>query len=279
MARDFSIWIVTVADHSHSRCFEEVALSLQEAFAALGMDVPIVTEAADIRGTAIVLGGHLLPRLGRAAPDDLILYNLEQIYGNSPWLHPEYVALLRRYPVWDYSARNVSALAELGVSARLCGVGYMPGLTRIESAHKDIDVLFVGSQNKRRYKILDDIGAAGATVVAVFDFYGDKRDALIARARIVLNMHFYDAKVFEIVRVSYLLANRACVVSETGADPDLEAPLADGVAFAAYDELAPTCLRLLGDEDERERLAAKGFERMRALSQVDMLRRALTGTC
>ena len=41
----------------------------------------------------------------------------------------------------------------------------------------------------------------------------------IARSKIVLNLHQYDAQVFEIVRVSYLLANRRAVVSERGANP------------------------------------------------------------
>jgi hypothetical protein len=277
MARDFTIWIVTPRGYTHSRCFEEVALSLHEAFRALGRNAPVVTDPAQLRGTVIVLGGHLLPKLELAVPlpADLIVFNLEQIYLGSPWLEPHYVALLRQYPVWDYSRQNIAALAEIGVTAALCGVGYMPALTRIAPAQKDIDVLFIGSGNDRRFKILNQIGAAGATLVSVFDFYGEQRDGLIARAKILLNMHYYDAKVFEIVRVSYLLANRACVVSETGQDPELETPLADGVAFVAYDDLAATCLRLLDDAPARERLAQTGFERMRALSQVDMLERAL----
>ena len=48
---------------------------------------------------------------------------------------------------------------------------------------------------------------SGANVIPVFGLYGPPRDALIARSKIILNMHLYDAKVFEIVRVSYLLAN------------------------------------------------------------------------
>ncbi len=38
----YTIWIVTPPGYIHSRCFEEVALSLQEAFEALGYDVPMV---------------------------------------------------------------------------------------------------------------------------------------------------------------------------------------------------------------------------------------------
>jgi hypothetical protein len=276
MQRQYCIWIVTPAGNSHSRCFDEVALSLHEAFAALGLDAPIVTDALDITGTAIVLGPHLLEQV--VYPRDLILYNLEQVYQNPLLMTPAYRELLKRFPVWDFSSRNIAALAAHGIAAQLCGVGYMPGLTRIPAAAKDIDVLFIGSVNPRRGEVLYQIQAHGAAVEIAFNCYGAARDALIARARIVLNLHFYPAKLFEIVRVSYLLANRVCVVSETGLDSELESPFLGGVGFAGYDGLVQACLRLLADEAARDRIAQKGFEQMRALSQVEMLKKVLAAT-
>jgi len=275
--QQYCIWVVTPPGNTHSRCFEEVALSLREAFAVLGLDAPVVTEAADVRGRAIVLGTHLLEQVPDA--QNLILYNLEQVYQNPLLMTPSYIELLKRFPVWDYSARNIASMAQSGIQASLCGVGYMPGLTRIPAAAaKDIDVLFIGSMNARRGRVLEQIAAQGAIVRVAFDCYGAERDALIARAKIVLNLHFYEAKLFEIVRVSYLLANYVCVVSETGLDADLEAPFLGGVAFAGYGELAQACLRLLGADASRERIAQRGFEQMRALSQVEMLKRALAAT-
>jgi hypothetical protein len=273
MPRTFCIWIVTPPGYLHSRCFEELALSLNEAFAALGYDAPIVTDAAAVRGTAVVLGAHMLRG---ERPEDLILFNLEQLYQLGE-LNPAYAEVLHSHPVWDYSALNLQALAAAGIKASLCGVGYMPGLTRIPPAPvKDIDVLFVGSMNPRRGHVLDRIAKGGAKTVVAFESYGAERDALIARAKIVLNIHFYEAKQFEIMRVSYLLANRVCVVSESGQDADLEAPFAGGVAFAPYDELPGACWRLLKSESERLRISEKGFEQMRAQSQVAMLERALS---
>jgi len=153
MQRKFCIWIVTRPGHSHSRCFEEVALSLSDAFAALGHDAPIVTDAAQLRGTAIALGAHMLENMD--APADLIVYNLEQIYRNPQMMTPAYAALLKTHPVWDYSSRNIAALAEEGIAAALCGIGYMPSLTRIAAAPvRDIDVLFIGSMNRRRQAML-----------------------------------------------------------------------------------------------------------------------------
>lgn len=274
----YSIWIVSPDGYPHTRCFEEVALALREAFAVLGYDAPIVTDPAAVRERAIVLGANVLAA-SVELPSGSIIYNLEQIQRDSPWLTGGYPTHLRRYPVWDYSPRNIEQLKALGVQrVALCGVGYTPGLTRIPPAAEDIDVLFVGSLNERRCCVIDELREMGMAVTTAFNVYGEERDALVARAKIVLNFHLYSAKVFEIVRVSYMLANRKCVVSEPGRDPFIEAPLKDGVAFASYDDLADTCARLLDDPGERARLASRGFDAIRALSQVPMLRRALAAT-
>jgi hypothetical protein len=276
-SRHFTIWIVSPPGYPHSRCFEEVALSLQAAFRTLGFDAPIVTDPLQIRDWALVLGANLLPSMSIPLPPRMVLYNLEQVQGDSVWLKTAYIDLLRRHPVWDYSQRNIDALKELyGVSnVTLCGIGYMPVLSRIVPAAEDIDVLFIGSMNARRKAVLEEIAGHGKIVSAAFNSYGEQRDGVIARAKVVLNLHFYDAQVFEIVRVSYLLANHKCVVSETGRDEALEAPLRPGVAFAPYESLAATCLELLRDDGERLSLAEAGFECFRTSSQVPMLTHAL----
>jgi hypothetical protein len=275
----FCIWIVSPPDYLHSHAFDEVASALQASFAELGMVAPIVRDQAEIEDWALVLGPPLLMFVPEPPTRKLILFNMEQIgEGGGPL--PGYVDLLRGYRVWDYSARNVEMLAgRFGVTnVTLCGVGYMPLLTRIEPAEEDIDVLLVGHVNERRNKVIVELQDRGLIVRAVYDKYGVERDRAIARAKIQINIHFYDARVFEIVRVSYLLANRRCLVSESGLDETLEAPLRPGVAFASYEDLVPTCLRLLDDAEERARLGRKGFEVFSAMSQTAMLSRALRAT-
>jgi hypothetical protein len=267
---------VTPTGYLHSRCFEEVAISLKEAFAALGFEVPIVTDAAAVEGIGVVLGANLLPDVQAPLPKSLILYNLEQVQNDSIWLNGKYLELLKRYPVWDYSERNIAALKSMGITqVALCGIGYMPGLTRIAPAAKDIDVLFLGSVNERRRQVFDQIKAQGKTVLTPFGCYGAERDAFIARAKILLNLHFYEAQVFEIVRVSYLLANKCCVVSESGQDTALESALKGAVALVPYDRLAQACLTLLEDDARRAQVAQAGFDCFSRISQVPMLKRAL----
>jgi hypothetical protein len=77
------------------------------------------------------------------------------------------------------------------------------------------------------------------------------------------------------VRVSYLLANRKVVVSERGADRQEEAAFEAAVAFAEYEGLVPTCLRLLADPAARAQRAAAGFGFFSALPEETFLAPAL----
>jgi hypothetical protein len=72
--------------------------------------------------------------------------------------------------------------------------------------------------------------------------------------------------------VSYLLANRCFVVSETGSDGAAEAAFAGGVVFAPYERLIETCRGYLNEPGARRAVAARGFATMAALGETEMLR-------
>jgi hypothetical protein len=271
----YSIWVVSPPNYPHSQCFDEVAIGLQAAFRALSLEADIVREPSQLGDITIVLGCNLLPFVTVPPRKRLVLFNLEQITPGSFWLNKNYLLLLGRYPVWDYSERNIAELGRMGIQAQHCGIGYMPELTRIAPLEEDVDVLFIGSWNERRTAVLKQIAEQGPKVEARFNVYGSARDGYIARSKIVLNVHFYESRVFEIVRVSYLLANRKCVVSEVGSDSLFESQFVPGIAFVPYHKLAETCLQLLQDPAKRNALAQSGFDRIASLPQTEYLREAL----
>ena len=164
----------------------------------------------------------------------------------------------------------------MGISnIKFCGIGYEDSLTKIPQLSedkKDIDVLFYGSMNERRKKVLDQLSANGLNVVVLFGKYGSERDEYIARSKIIINIHYYEAKVFEIVRTSYLLANKCFVVSEEGNDSNLEEPFVQGIAFSSYTQLVDTCMKYLKDKTAREKIAKKGFEIITSKKQSDYLK-------
>jgi hypothetical protein len=273
----FAVTVVSPPGYVHSAAFQEVAETLHHALRSLGHDSVITTEGALPGRRHIVLGSNLQVRYGMPLAADSILYNLEQVQPGSPWFQPELIDLFKRYTIWDYSARNAAALDTLGVKVdRVVPIGYVKELTRIQRAGEpDIDVLFFGSINPRRRAILERMQADRLRVHAVFGMYGKERDALIARAKVVLNVHFYEAKVLEMVRLSYLLANRCAVLSERSSDPAEDDVLSAGVAFAEYQELAQRARELIDAPDERARLSQRGFEIISARPAAEFLRAAI----
>jgi hypothetical protein len=280
MPGQFSIYVVSPSNYVHSHAFDEHALSLHYAFLDLGYQVPIVRYPWEISGAPIVLGANLLPHMtGINLSPDSILYNLEQILEGSPWLGAGYIDMLRRYQVWDYSRQNIDVLRELGIgNTRLCRIGYVPEMSYIRELPEDdqvIDVLFYGSLNSRRSSILDQLKKKGLKVGSFFGVYGMRRDRLVARAKIVINIHFYESKIMEIIRLSHLMANKKFIVSERGNDQIMERPFEEGMVFSDYDSLVETCLHYLEKPSERNRIAASGFEIFSANKQADFLRNAL----
>jgi hypothetical protein len=275
----FAVAVVSLPGYVHSEAFREVAQGLHHALLALGHDSALTNRVDLDKRRTIVLGSNVLVAAGLEPPEKTILYNLEQVHDDSPWMTPALLALFRRYPVWDYSQANIERLAAWQVPRPThVPIGYVPELTRIVPAPEDIDVLFYGTIDSRRLAVLHDLRARGLRVESLFGVYGASRDAWIARSKIVINMHLhkYKAQVFEIVRVSYLLANRRAVVYERGAHPTEERDLESGIAFAEYDELVDRCMELLGDERARRELGERGYQAFSARSQAAILRRALS---
>ena len=273
----FAVTVISPPDYVHSAAFTEVAESIHYGLRSLGHDSVLTNEGAPRGRLPIVLGSNLLQHYRLPLADDAILYNLEQVQPGSPWFSSELVDIFRRYVLWDYSRQNAAVLEALGVRvAHVVPIGYVKELTRLELApDPDIDVLFFGSMSPRRKEIIDQMSAAGLRVHAAFGVYGPERDALIGRAKLLLNVHFYQAKVLEMVRIWYLLANRCAVLSEHSSDPTEDESLAGGVAFADYQDLARRARELIDAPDERQRMARHGFEIMSARPAAQYLRAAL----
>lgn len=265
---NYTIWVVSPKGYKHSLCFNETALALHTAFKELGYTVPVLYECPHLaRGKIIVLGAHLLGHPAKSA--DWIIYNLEQI---SVETSPGYLKILESNEVWDYSANNVAALRDLGITAKHVPLGYSSSMRRVFPQQEKFDVLFYGSMNPRREKILERLKASGAKVLEKFGVYGSDLDYWIARSRIIVNIHFYETRIFEMTRCSYLMANEKCIVSEEGNDKEMEAVYKPAVSFVPYDGIVEECVRLIGSNTERWHRARKGFEIFSAHKQSDYLR-------
>lgn len=269
-------------DYPHAHALDETVDFFLYSLRGLGCETDRTENELMAGGYNILFCAHLLgqgPAVG--LPPNCIVYNTEQIESGSSFDSPGYRRLLENYPVWDYSARNVGQLARMLGRGRVwhVPVGYVPELTRIERREPaDIDVLFYGSLNQRRQQVITALQAEGARVHCAFGVYGVERDRLIARSRLVLNLHYFPTNIFEMIRVSYLLANRTAVVSERSPETEIVPELRDAVAFAPYERVVETCLSLLADDARRRALAERAFETFRQLTYREELIAAMNAT-
>lgn len=275
------IVLVRPEGYVHAEAFRELVQTLQAGFESLGIPVEVLENEVRPGAFNLVVAWHLLTEEAAAAlPAGTVLYNLEQMDLQNAEMRDRLVRLGQRLTIWDYSPRNLALLKEAGLKEEhgLLPIGYTPSLTRVpEAPSQDIDVLFYGSSNARRIQVFEALQAAGLTVQVTYGSYGPERDALIARAKVVLNLHYFDSSIFEMVRVSYLLANRKAVVAECGEITEVDPALRDGLILAPYDGLVEACRKAVEDESARRAVAQRGFERMADRAIAPLLRPLLEG--
>jgi hypothetical protein len=263
----YQIVLVQPEGFIHVEALREIMEAFQEGFRDLGHEVPIRINGADEGAIPLLFGGqHLMPNAAAVLPPETIFYNAEQLAPGYPWAIERYMALLARYEAWDFSARNVERLSRRARTHALrhVPIPYARTLTRIKPAGEDIDLLFVGRLNDRRRTVLERAADAGLKVHAVVGKYGSERDALIARSKAVVNVHFAERGAFESARIVFLLANRKALICEGGEDDDVEEDLRGGMLLARYDELADACVSVARDEALRLHLAERGYAAVRA---------------
>jgi hypothetical protein len=250
MNRQYRVCLIVPKGYPHASCFVETAMLLKYSITSLGMECDIALNSAAPDRTTIVLGYHLPGAIQLLEGCRYIPYQLEQFSQSQGTWNEQVTAVLRgAVQIWDYSHDNIAFLQQHGLDAKYLPLGYHPCLERITPApNKDIDVLLYGSSNPRREAVLHDLRSTNdISVKHLFGVYGQERDVWISRSRIILNVHFYETKLFESVRVSYLVNNRCFVLCETSQGYPYEGVR---LPFAEYADIASQCRQLLSQKQD-----------------------------
>jgi tetratricopeptide (TPR) repeat protein len=283
-----SIWhsvnLITIepAENPHTASFHDLVSSFDSALRTLGITVRHRKNEVGLEGVNLLIGAHLITSRESAdrIPQNTVIVNLEQLRGFNIGARPIYTSLMRRLAVWDYSPRNIAQIKSLMHNPYVSRfrIGYTREMTRCLPQTPTTDVLFYGSLNDRRTAVLKGLHEAGLNVKHLFSVYGSERDAAIADAKIVLNMHFYEDSLHEIGRTSYLLANSKAIVSECGPDTEIEDDIREAMIAVPYKDIAASCVALINDEPRRLALEKKAFEIFSKRDQAEMLHEAIVAT-
>ena len=260
----FNICIIKPNKYIHSDAYLEIAELLNYSILELKKKSTIVYNFIDtnLNTKNIIFGTHLLnEELIKSIPKNSIVFNTEQLESiNEVWKKRIIFFAKQGIELWDYSSFNLDFLKqELKIKGKLFEIGYQKKLQRIKLKNeKEIDVLFYGSINKRRKQIIDKLLKKKIKVKCLFGVYGKERDEWISRSKIVLNLHMYESKIFEIIRVFYLLTNGISVISEFDKNTKFNTKLINGVKHCTYDEIEKNIIFLLENDKERLNLGING---------------------
>ena len=264
--RAFTVCVPTRSTHKH---WDELAESVQWALQQLGHEAHR-GEAVVARTQPIYLG---LP-VGPAEPD-AIFYNTEQVDGSSGWATNRLSELYKDRLVWDYSLANAQRYPDWGLPRpAVVRPGFCPILQNRIPHQKDktYDVAFFGWINDRRAQALRAIGEHLTLLQIPLGTYGAARDVLLGQAKICINIHFYETKIFESVRCSYLALNRLPVLSEDSAGGESNLFAMSGVP---YEQLVIAACALCADAAALDVLREQQQEAVGAISMVDQIGAAL----
>ncbi|MBN2180406.1 MAG: hypothetical protein JW715_00725 [Sedimentisphaerales bacterium] len=260
-------------DNIHAMSLKETALVLGYGLNDLGHHVVF---SGGLRKDCLNIILRYQSFGGKRLPEgyNCIIYQLEELAEEDGWASTMRVleTLRSARVVWDFSEQNIAFLKKQGIHAIHKPVGFHPKLFLIQhKKQKDIDILFYGSLNDRRIKILQELKEKYNTKI-LFGVYGEQRDSLISRSKIVVQIYFYETKLFDGSRISYLLNNKVFSILEDTPYKQLE----DSLVYAEYDKFVETCDYYLKNDRLRDEIAEKSFEAFSRYPESEFLERALS---
>ena len=269
-----NVCLIKPKNYIHYLALQELAELIHFSVLELGLKSQITFNYCDNNPSTknIVLGAHLLnDNLIEDIPENTIIFNTEQIESITENWKKKILNLAKKNIIfWDYSQYNLDYLSKtINIKGKLFQIGYQKELNRINhNIDKNIDVLFYGSINARREHIINKLKDRKINVKTLFGVYGKERDDLIAKSKLILNMHMYNSKIFEIVRVFYLLSNSIPVISEVGSDTKFNNDFLDLICKSTYENIEKNIIYLLENDKKRIELGENGLNAIKKFPQI-----------
>ena len=248
-----------------------VAKLLQSILHARGIESNILLSEPDVYENIPYI--VICPQNFKHFPSLYVAFQMEQTVSQR-WLTDEYINILHNaYAVFDYSLVNVDYFSKDTELAKK--LYYVPidlcqemAAEHRETTEKGYDVLFYGATgNERRAEYLNRIGEK-YNLKIISDSFGDALYAEMKKAKVIVNIHFYENALLETTRLYETLSVcDSLIISERSTDPNEEIRLEGIVDFVDVGDIDAMLERIeywLNHEDER---AAKTAENRRILTE------------
>lgn len=264
----------------HSQVFHEIEAAIFFSLKRMGYDVTnsVNDFAPDAKNIIFGMQHCKVDTVRHDVPKNSIVYSLEQMRDS-----PECIRWCRKYrglEVWDYSVLNKKTLELAGIeNIKIVPIGYVDEISYIEREppeKRDIDILAYMSAGPRRCKIMDQFkNNPKINFINLESTYGEDRDKIMARAKLIINIHNYDNKIFEMVRISHALQQGIPILAERAPDTDFPDYMEDVVNLSTYNRFVDTAYRLLKKPEELEASAVRALEKFKQTPMTKFLEEAL----
>ena len=225
-----------------TRHCEYIAREICDALARVGMDSEIIFERP-ASGYADVPHFVICPQFFPELPGLYVAFQMEQSV-SSRWFTADYLRILENsFAILDYSTTNITFLKDSGLNLKqiyYVPVGPLPNLLsdgQEQEETDEYDVVFYGdANNERRQKYLQELRKR-YKVKIVSEVFGDELYRILARAKLVVNIHYYAGALLETTRIWECLSLGKLVVSERSSDMAEHAELEGMIDFVEIDDI------------------------------------------
>ena len=190
----------------------------------------------------------ICPQMFAQLPRNFIAFQLEQSI-SSRWFTYEYFTILKKaYCIFEYSVKNIEFLTENKIPYQkifYLPIGSFPGYTSylkelgysLSLREEKIEVLFYGDPNcERRQRYLERLKSVFDVHVAS-EIFGESLASLVCRAKVVVNIHYYDDALLETTRIHEALSLGTPIVSESSIDIQYYAELNEVISFVPIGDI------------------------------------------
>jgi len=194
-----------------------VAHSIQHALKKIGVETSIIHARPEV-GYEDLPHFVICPQMFEQLPGLYVAFQMEQSV-STRWFTDAYMRMLENsFAILDYSVANVEALVEKGLHRKqffYLPLGYLPNCAAPGDEQDDeYDVMFYGDdKNDRRQAFLDALGKV-CKVKVINNLFGDALHAELAKAKLIVNIHYYEGALLETTRLWECVSFGKLVVSE-----------------------------------------------------------------
>ena len=154
----------------------------------------------------------IAPQYFMSLPKNRIVIQMEQCI-NDRWFTDKYISVLSEScAIFDYSVENIKYMQEKGIQLKqlyYLPIGYKK--KEINGIDKEYDVLFYGDINIRRSKILNELSKE-FNIKIIRNCFGENLYKEINKAKIVINLHYYENAMLETTRLYEVLSLNSCII-------------------------------------------------------------------